>query len=182
MKAHILLVLIPLLAACGPMMAPAIRRLAPDEQAQVDGMWNNLLAKPDRLDRELLLDVMIVYQLHQLGVDKANYHAEKEFVAGTVLMDVSFDRKLPLDDWFVVSISDTSGRCLRKERYTGEEVWSHLASFTGSGSTITRSQGPDPSSTTSPGRAATQPTDAEAHAKWLDARMQQIVAATQPAK
>jgi hypothetical protein len=41
----------------GPLMVPAMQRLTPQDQAQVDGMWNNMLSTPDRLDRNLLVDV-----------------------------------------------------------------------------------------------------------------------------
>ena len=45
-------------AGCGPMISPLTVRLDADQQKMVDGMWNNMLTPTDRLDRELLLDVL----------------------------------------------------------------------------------------------------------------------------
>lgn len=170
-----------LLGCQGPLTAPAFRRLAPEEQAQVDRMWNNMLATPDRLDRNLLLDVMLAYELHQYGVDRATYHAEKDYAGGVVLMDIKYDRQKPLDDWFFVEIRDRANHTVRKEHYSGDEIWSHCQDLWHSTAASTTA----PSTSTQPAsqpatQATTQPTEAELRAAWIEARYKQIMAATQP--
>ncbi len=168
-------------AGCsGPLTVPAIRRLEPAEQAQVDQMWRNMLSKPDRLDRGLLLDVILTFELHQLGVDRATYHAEKDVAGDTVVMDMRFDRLKPLDDWLVVELFDHDHRSLRKERYSGEEVWSHYNDLLGPppAEPATRpATGPTIGQT-----AATEPTDADLRQAWREARLRQVMAATQPVR
>src|SRR5436309_2428621 len=95
-----LALVLPLFPGCGPTVVPAFVRVGPEQQAQIDASWKNMLTPTDRLDRELLLDVMLVYQLHQLGIDHATYEADKEFADGTIHMRVTFDRAKPLDDHF----------------------------------------------------------------------------------
>jgi hypothetical protein len=176
----------------GPLAAPAFRRLDPDEQAQVDRMWDNALQRPDRLDRELLLDVIIAFQLHASGVDRATYHAEKSYAQGTVVMDVRFDRNKPLDDWFFLEVHDPKGNVVRKEHYAGDEVWSHLDQLTGfelvREAAATQPAGvytaatqpitPQPGAT----QPATMPSEAELREAQLTTRYLQIIAATQPMK
>jgi hypothetical protein len=161
--------------------APAVRRLDPAEQAQVDQMWANMLSTPDRLDRGLLLDVMLTFELHQLGVDRATYHAEKNVAGGgVVVMDMQFDRLKPLDDWFFVEIFDHDHKSLRKERYAGDEIWAHYNDLLGPSqveATTRPSTGP-----TAATQATTRPTDAELRNAWREARLRQIMAATQPAR
>ena len=171
-----------LIGCRGPLTAPAFQRLAPDEQAQVDRMWNNMLAAPDRLDRNLLLDVTLAYELHEYGVDRAMYHAEKDYAQGVVLMDIKYDRQKPLEDWFFVEIRDRANKTVRKEHYSGDEIWSHyqdMAAFPIVASALQATTAPAVSTqpTTQP---ATQPTEAELRAAWIEARYRQIMAATQP--
>jgi hypothetical protein len=168
------MVLLTAVGCRAPLMVPAFHRLKPDEQAQVDQMWNNMLARPDRLDRELLLDVMLAFSLHEEGVDRATYHAEKDFAGGVVLMDVSYDRQKPLEDWFLVEIRDRQKNVLRKEHYCGEEVWSHYNDLLGGVLSTTR---PTAGPAAPP---ATQPTEIELREQRLEIRYKQIMAATQP--
>ena len=165
----------------GPLTAPAMRRLDPDEQAQVDRMWNNMLVKPDRLDRELLLDVLLTFELHEEGVDRTTYHSEKDFAGGVVLMDMKYNRQKPLEDWFFVEILDHDKKVLRKEHYSGDEIWSHYQSVGGVNVILAAAATTQP--TTGPiamTQPATQPTDEELRMQWQIARFKQIIAATQP--
>jgi hypothetical protein len=188
MKRFITLALLLCSIGCrGPLAVPAFRRLDAEEQAQVDQIWNNVLEKPNRLDRELLLDVMLAYQLHASGVDKASYHAEKDYAQGKVVMDVQFDRSKPLEDWFLLEVRDQKGNVLRKEHYSGDEVWSHADDLTGLDLRATLRETAAPASTTQPTTepiATTQPTtlpsEAELRRQYLQIRYQQIMAATQP--
>jgi hypothetical protein len=63
-----------------------------------DRMWNNMLLTPDRHDRELLLDVLLTFEMHEQGVDRATYHAEKDYAGGVVVMEMKYDRLKPLED------------------------------------------------------------------------------------
>jgi hypothetical protein len=176
-------------------MVPAFERLNPDDQARIDGMWNNLLSDPQRLDRNLLLDVLITFQLHEQGVDRVTYHAEKDFSGGTVLMDVKFDRTKPLEDWFLIEIRDHNNKVLRKEHYSGDEVWSHsydLAGISVIEATTQPTTSPATAETTEPAsteadagpstRPATEPYEAQLRRQWMEIRCKQILAATQPAR
>jgi hypothetical protein len=174
-------------SGCGPTTAPAFIRLSPDEQARVDASWKNMLTPIDRLDRELLLDVILAYQLHEIGVDRATYEADKDYADGTIHTKVTFDRTKPLDDHFFVEVRDKKKQLVRAETYSGEEVWSHFRSL-GVASVairITSTTQPTTAPTTEPTpqpAAATQPTDEQLREEWLRARMKQITAATQPAR
>ncbi len=124
---RVTLILALLIAGCGPMTIPAIRPLDPEQQAVVDGMWNNMLTPDDRLDRDLLLDVILINQLHQLGADRVRYVAIKETAAGTVTMVVDFDRARraagrPDSGTFTVTLSNPAGAVIRRDVYTGNEV------------------------------------------------------------
>lgn len=151
----------------------------------VDRMWNNMLVTPDRLDRELLLDVLLTFELHEEGIDRATFHAEKDYAGGVVAMDMKYDRLKPLEDWFFVEIFDLNKKSIRKEHYTGDEIWSHskdtyaylvLAPAIAAAATQPSLM---PVATTQP---TTQPTEAELHLAWQIARARQIMAATQPVK
>jgi hypothetical protein len=177
-----LLSLVWLLPGCGPMTVPAFKRLPPDQQAQVDSSWKNMLTPTNRLDRELLLDVILAYELHQIGVDRATYEVDKDYADGTIHMRVTFDRSKPLDDHFFVEVRDKKNQLVRSETYSGDEVWSHFGALEGA-SVAERIATTQPSTQpTTQSMAATQPTDFELRQEWLKARMKQIEAATQPAR
>ena len=184
---------------CGHMFFPAAQRLSPEDQAKVDQMWNNMLAPPERVDRELLLDVVEAFELHTAGIDRLKLECEKDFTGGTVHMIVDFNRpRPPEDDRFIIMIRDPKGHLLRKETYSSEEVLSHGRQIVGP--IITES--PEVSGTVSItiGQPSTQPTsqpctkqspttapaerpptEAEkADQAWREARWRQIRAATRP--
>src|SRR6266571_3507808 len=79
-KATVIAIAASLFAAgCGPMISPLTVRLDADQQKMVDGMWNNMLTPTDRLDRELLLDVLCQSWLFQIGVDRLHLTSEKGY-------------------------------------------------------------------------------------------------------
>jgi hypothetical protein len=148
-------------------------------------MWNNMLVTPDRLDRELLLDVLLTFEMHEQGVDRATYHAEKDYAGGVVVMEMKYDRLKPLEDWFFVEVFDKQKKSIRKEHYSGEEIWSHysdtfayqmLAPAIAAAATRPSLM---PVATTQP---TSQPTEAELRYAWQIARARQIMAATQPVR
>jgi hypothetical protein len=161
-----LLVLV-LAAGCkGPLTVPAVQRLSADDQAHVNHEWDNMLRPTDRLGRELLLDVVMFYQLHQDGVDRLHMQSEKDYTDGTVVMTIDFVRANdPSRDRFTIEIKDHSGRSIRKETYSGEEV---LAQYNSLGNPTTRPDG--------------RMTEDQAAAEMMvEAKLRQIAAATQPA-
>jgi hypothetical protein len=107
---------------CGPMQVPIPLRLDPETQKVIDDGWNRAFTPPDKLGHRDLLDVMVGTQAYQLGVDTFMFRAEKRFTGGKVVMEVAFDRAKPSDDRFEVSVHDTTGKLLRKERYTRDEI------------------------------------------------------------
>lgn len=187
-------------AGCaGPTVYPAVQRLEPDEQALVDHMWNNMLNPVDRLDRELLLDVMLAYELHVYGIDRLKLDCEKDFDGGTIRIKLDYDRRRAReDDRLVVEIRDNKGNLLRREVYQNEEVLSHFKQITGvvtqeiyllPRTAIAASAATQPTTQTSANPSAGSPTiqpkqseDEKAAEQWRDARWHQIRAATQPSE
>lgn len=106
----------------GPLTKPMVDRLDEETQQKVDDAWLNMFAPPDRLDRTLLLDVILSGQLHQYGVDYLRLVSEKHVGDGLVVMEVRYDREDPEFDEFSVSYVDGDGYEVRRERFTREEV------------------------------------------------------------
>src|SRR5690242_19906565 len=109
-----------LCGGCTPLRFPAVERLEPNRQAEVEDMWVNMLSPTGRLDRDLLLDVVSLYQLHSAGVDRLTMRSEKDYIGGRVSMEIAFDRMHPEADAFRIKIFDPGGRLVRAERYTGQ--------------------------------------------------------------
>ncbi len=115
--------ILAVIAGChGPLAVPMVSRLAPQEQEQVEQSWDNMLMPPDRLDRTLLLDTIIVLELHTRGVDRLRMTSEKFIDGAMVRMEVIFDRDTPESDAFVLSIFDDDGNELRYESYSPDEI------------------------------------------------------------
>lgn len=119
------------LAGCGPLAIPAVQRLCPEEQAEVDASWNNMLAPPGRLDRQTLLDTLTCFQLHERGVNTLTMRSEKAFHGGTVVMEIHFDRGEELRDRFEIRIYDHQWKLVRAEQYPAEEVRQAIDSLFG---------------------------------------------------
>lgn len=112
------------LAGCnglfGPM--PVVERLEPEQQRVVDESWLNMFTPPERLDRSLLLDVLVTHAFHEKGVDRLHFVSEKDAWGGRIIMTVYFDRAHPAFDNFTVAFVDATGKERRRERYTFDEV------------------------------------------------------------
>jgi hypothetical protein len=79
-----------------------------------------------------------------------------------------------------VEIFDKDHKSIRKEHYSGDEIWAHWDDLFGSSRA-----GPTTSPTTGPAATSqptTEPTEAELRSAWQEARYRQIMAATQPAR
>ena len=104
----------------GPMMGPLTVRLKPEEQAQVDSVWENMLTPVDRVERDVLLDVVCEGWMFQVGVDRLRLVSEKAYAHGRVVMEIDCDRANPEADQFSLTVLDKRGRTVRRERYGGE--------------------------------------------------------------
>lgn len=104
----------------GPM--PVVERLEPEQQRVVDESWLNMFTPPERLNRSLLLDVLVTHSFHERGVDRVHFTSEKDVWGGRVIMTVYFDRAHPAFDNFTVAFVDATGKECRRERYTFDEV------------------------------------------------------------
>jgi hypothetical protein len=107
---------------CGPMQRPMVYRLEAEQQKTVDQCWENIMARQQKIDHQGLLDVMITYYLPTIGIDSAQYHAEKTVGDKLVAFDVIFDRTRPQRDAFSVTVFDSRGTIIRQEKYTRSEV------------------------------------------------------------
>ena len=112
---QLLVVTLVLLTGCGPMLAPITVRLNPEQQQQVDGMWENVLTPLDRADHDLLLDVVREYWLFQLGVDTLHFRSEKRLAHGRVVMEADCERVSPDADQFLVTVYDEQGRTVFRQ-------------------------------------------------------------------
>ena len=95
--------------ACGPLSAPLPRRLPPERQQDVDEAWDRALTPVTKYDRATWLDVLIVRQPYEFGVDKFQFKSEKRFAGGVVEMEARFDRAKPDEDLFQVTVKDAEG-------------------------------------------------------------------------
>jgi hypothetical protein len=174
MKHALCLLILSALSGCGPLSVPGVRRLAPDEQAIVDGMWGNMLTPPARLERDVLLDTILSFELIKTGVDRLTMRSEKDVAAGKVVMVVRFDRRDPSVDTFAVELLSGTGAVLRSERYSREEVFAHAQALREALTIRSVDAGTRP--TTMPSETQEERSAREAYER----RMARIAAATQP--
>lgn len=111
-----------LFTGCGPMTAPLPVRLSDDGQKQIDESWARAFTPPDRHSRQALLDILVVAQPYQVGIDQLSLRSVKRFAGGTAVMEVHFDRAAPADDRFTLTVTDPGGKVIRSERFTRAEV------------------------------------------------------------
>jgi len=110
-------------AGCGPVTSgPLPTPLRDEEQRSVDESWERALTPVDRLEREPLLDALILTQAYQLGVDRLTLRSEKDYSGGKVIMEIHITRKSPVNDRFDMTVLDKSGQVLRQFSYSREEV------------------------------------------------------------
>jgi hypothetical protein len=116
------LLLLILLAGCGPVFTPMMPRLDPATQNQVDRMWNNMLTPVNHVDRQALLDANVAFWMYTIGVDRLHMTSEKYFTGGKVIMQIDCDRATPNADQYTITVLDPQGRTLRRERYSRGDV------------------------------------------------------------
>lgn len=127
MRALMTIVVLLAVGCHGPLrFSPMVTRPEPETQATIDESWENMLRPADRLERTLLLDVVLVHQFYQYGVDRLHMVSEKEVSGGRVIMEVRYDRERPLLDEFAVTYVDRHGREMRRERFDRDEVEERL--------------------------------------------------------
>jgi hypothetical protein len=169
-----LMILATMASGCGPMLMPMTYPLSEQEQKTVDGMWKNMLSPVTRLDRQTLLDAILVNMVFQLGVDRLHMVAEKQVARGKVVMVIDCDRAKPAGDQFALTVVDEQGRTLRQERYTRDEVEASAKALTPYQSLSAPAEREG---------AVTRPEAIEAQRKRAEyrRRMKAVEAATQPA-
>ncbi len=151
----------------GPLAVPMVERLDSPAQAKVDGVWGVLLDSQAPVDRTLLLDIVLLHQLHQLGVDSLHLTSTKRVADGYIEMQVRFERDQPELDEFSVTHFHADGREIRRERYARADIEERIAFFTGS-TMVDETATPE-------AREAQEHRNAE-----RDARMQEIEALVRP--
>jgi hypothetical protein len=109
---------------CGPMRGPSPlpERLDDEGQKSIDEAWDRAFTPVNHLDRQGLLDGLVITQAYQVGVDKLAFRSEKKLTAGTVVMEIAFDRSNPAGDRFEVTVYDRNDTKVRQERYTRQEI------------------------------------------------------------
>jgi hypothetical protein len=111
-----------LAVGCGPLPVFLPQRLEEARQKAVDDAWEKALSPVGQHDNQTLLDILIVTQAHQTGVDKFEFRSEKKFSGGGVIMTMRYDRATPKDDRFEIKVVDADGKVLRQERYGREQI------------------------------------------------------------
>ena len=104
------------------MQMPMPVRLDADGQKNLDQSWDKALTPVERFDHPALLDVFLLTQAYQVGVDKLSFRSEKKVAVGTVVMEIEYDRLKPDEDRFEVKIYDPAGRCSGKRGTDRKEV------------------------------------------------------------
>ena len=109
-------------AGCGPLTMPMPARLEPSAQSAIDDAWDKAFAPADRLSSQALLDTLMTTQGYQVGVDRLLMRSEKRCAAGVIVMEIQFDRLLPAQDTFTVTLLNKSGKVVRHESYSREMI------------------------------------------------------------
>jgi hypothetical protein len=122
MKSRPLLLMLMIIAGCGPLSVPMVHRPDAKDQEKIDRAWNRALTPVDKLSRQDWLDLFVGAQAYQQGVDKLHFRSEKSFKGGRVVMEVHYDRAAPAADLFRVQVFDTDGKLVRKEDYSRKDV------------------------------------------------------------
>lgn len=118
------------LFGCGPMTTgPMPPRLVANSQKQVDEGWEKALTPVNHLDRQTMLDALILTQAFQVGVDRLSFRSEKAYSGGLVVMEIQFERSAPANDRFEVKMLDKTGVEKRKITYKRDEVESVFRDF-----------------------------------------------------
>jgi hypothetical protein len=112
-----------LVSGCSPLIFPMPMRLGAQEQQRVDSAWNAMLTPVNRLDRQTLLDCVVMMQLYQSGVDRFTARSEKQTSAGKVEMTIEFDRQKPKADQFAIRVVGPWGGTHRYEKWSAKEMF-----------------------------------------------------------
>jgi hypothetical protein len=103
---------------CGPLgPRPLPARLDVAEQQSIDEAWRSAFEPAQRLNRQNILDVLLLSQAYQVGVDRLSFRSEKDLPNGKIVMRVEFERTHPERDRFDVSVYDATGVLLRSETF-----------------------------------------------------------------
>jgi hypothetical protein len=155
-----------LFGGCSIMTSPMVRRLDPWQQEMVDKAWVNVLDHGKQVDRELLLDVIVHYQLISIGMDTVDYRAVKTVGDRRIVLESKYDRYRPREDKFTISVLNERGKLLRRESYERSDIERAESALRNGG--VGKKENPTPE-------------DLERQRQY-EARVRMIEAATQPAR
>jgi hypothetical protein len=119
-----------LLCGCrGLGVKPMPDRLGDDEQQAQDYGWQQLVARGATVDRQTLLDVVLLHQLYHVGVDHLYLVSERQVGKVRVVMESQFERQHPEADTFVVRFLDDHEQMLRQDVFTSDELDAAVALY-----------------------------------------------------
>jgi hypothetical protein len=104
-------------------------RLNDDQQTQIDASWNTALTPVFKLDRQAVMDLMVLRYAFELGVDRLELKSEKDLGSGKAVMEIHIDRAKPGDDRFDFYVLNKAGAEVRRERYSRAEVEATAQAF-----------------------------------------------------
>lgn len=111
------------ITACSPRLHPIVLPLDDETRMKVDRLWNKLLENPSDPDRELVLDAIVLGELHHTGVDQFWFRAEKRFDEGFAVITSQYDRYALFEGSVTVEILDRNRSLLRRLTYSDREVF-----------------------------------------------------------
>lgn len=126
----IALFLSSLAAGCNGLgVKPMPDRLGEEQQLVQDYGWAHLLLLGDEVDRQALMDAVLMKQLWHRGVDSLRMVSERQVDDVLIVMESRFDRASPDGDEFVITFYDAAGMPFRAERYSGDELDAAMALY-----------------------------------------------------
>ncbi len=118
------------LAGCNGLgVKPMPERLGEEEQLVQDDGWAHLLLLGDEVDRQALMDAVLMKQLWHRGVDTLRMVSERQVDDVLIVMESRFDRASPDGDEFVITFYDAAGMPFRMESYSGDELNAAMALY-----------------------------------------------------
>ncbi len=118
----ILLPTLLFLCACQTRLHPVVMPIDDETRARVNELWNAVLKSPAAPDRELVLDAIVMGELHHMGVDRFWFRSEKKFEGGWVVLSNYYDRSAFQEGQFTVEVFDHDRLLLSRLTYSDKEV------------------------------------------------------------
>ena len=106
----------------GLSVKPMPERLNQKSQQACDSGWQHIVAGEAAVERQALLDAILVHQVWHRGVDRLHLRSEKQVGNTLVIMESDYDRADPDGDVFTVSVIDAQRGLLRREEFSAADV------------------------------------------------------------